>query len=359
MCSKIRTPRSSATRRRPRASSAGWTVAARASKTPARWRSEPARRATSSGLEALEGVDSRAARRARRRRPRRRRATASSPSTGSRRGGTGRRCRARRRTRRCASIACAEAWPSRSASSTPQSLIRLASFGHQDSTMPPLRPDAPPPQTSRSSTTTSHAGSRRLSSSAVHRPTKPPPRIATSARSAPASAGAGGPSRACCEPERTVGLHAAALCAPARRGRHNRFHTSRRRASTKLRIRAALKAACQALIAHQVPATRRSEMLQVGVDVGGTFTDLFAWDPEAGRVPPGEGALHARRPVGRLHAGARRRGHRGGRDQLGHPRHHDRHQRADRAPLPRAGAGHHAGLPRRAGDRPPAAQAPL
>ena len=25
-------------------------------------------------------------------------------------------------------------------------------------------------------------------------------------------------------------------------------------------------------------------MLQVGVDVGGTFTDLFAWDPEAGRV---------------------------------------------------------------------------
>ena len=100
-------------------------------------------------------------------------------------------------------------------------------------------------------------------------------------------------------------------------------------------------------------------MLQVGVDVGGTFTDLFAWDPERGARPPGEGALHARRPVGRLHAGARGRGDRGGRDQLGHPRHDDRHQRADRAPLPRAGAGHHAGLPRRAGDRPPAAQAPL
>ena len=47
--SKIRTPRSSATRRSPRASSAGWTVAPDCSSTPARWVGDPARRATSSG----------------------------------------------------------------------------------------------------------------------------------------------------------------------------------------------------------------------------------------------------------------------------------------------------------------------
>jgi hypothetical protein len=55
--------------------------------------------------------------------------------------------------------------------------------------MPPLRPDAPPPHTSRSSTATSHAGSLCLSAIAVHSPTKPPPRMATSARAVPRRAG--------------------------------------------------------------------------------------------------------------------------------------------------------------------------
>ena len=49
VCSKIRTPDSSATRRSPRASRAGCTVAAEASKTPARWTADPERRAISSG----------------------------------------------------------------------------------------------------------------------------------------------------------------------------------------------------------------------------------------------------------------------------------------------------------------------
>ena len=71
--------------------------------------------------------------------------------------------------------------------------------------MPPLRPDAPPPQMSRSSTTTSQPGSRCLSPIAVHSPTKPPPRIAMSARCAPSSGGAGCVAVQCLlQPEGTV-----------------------------------------------------------------------------------------------------------------------------------------------------------
>ena len=82
---------------------------------------------------------------------------------------------------RMSSMARWEARHSRSASASPQRAVRLASFGHQDNAMPPLRPDAPPPQMSRSRIATSHPGSRSLMRSAVHSPTKPPPRIATSA----------------------------------------------------------------------------------------------------------------------------------------------------------------------------------
>ena len=93
-CSCRRTPRSSATRRRPRTSSAGCTVAPPGSQTPARWVGEPVRRATSSGSRRHEDVARRrAARRPRRRRPRRRAAPASRRSTGGRRGRSARRRR--------------------------------------------------------------------------------------------------------------------------------------------------------------------------------------------------------------------------------------------------------------------------
>ena len=52
-------------------------------------------------------------------------------------------------------------------------------FAHHDSTNPPFRPDAPPPQMSCSSSTTSQSGASRLISYAVHRPTNPPPMMHT------------------------------------------------------------------------------------------------------------------------------------------------------------------------------------
>jgi hypothetical protein len=53
---------------------------------------------------------------------------------------------------------------------------------------PPLRPLAPLPQKFFSTTATSSVGSSSFRRSAVHRPVKPPPRMATSARSSPSSA---------------------------------------------------------------------------------------------------------------------------------------------------------------------------
>jgi hypothetical protein len=189
----MRTPRSSATRRRPRASSAGWTVAAPRSSTPRRWTGEPVRRADLVGREALERVDAVRLAQAHDAVPDadvRRRAW---PSTGSPRGRSGSRSRCARanspdlphRVRRPHGA-------SRTASSSPQIFARLDSFGHQLSTMPPLRrPDAPPPQTSCSSDDDVAGRVVLLEPDRVHRPTKPPPAIATSARAAPSSGGAG------------------------------------------------------------------------------------------------------------------------------------------------------------------------
>ena len=39
----------------------------------------------------------------------------------------------------------------------------------------------------------------------------------------------------------------------------------------------------------------------LGVDVGGTFTDLLLADPETGGFRIAKGEFHASRPVGRLH----------------------------------------------------------
>ena len=54
VCSWMRTPSSSATRRRPRTSSAGWTIAAEGSNMPAMWRSDPLRRGGLLGRPLLE-----------------------------------------------------------------------------------------------------------------------------------------------------------------------------------------------------------------------------------------------------------------------------------------------------------------
>jgi len=56
---------------------------------------------------------------------------------------------------------------------------------------PPLRPDAAQPTVRASSSTTSSDGSRSVASSAVHSPVNPPPTIARSAVTFPASAGSG------------------------------------------------------------------------------------------------------------------------------------------------------------------------
>ena len=167
--SKIRTPRSSATRRSPRASNAGWTVAPDCSSTPARWVGDPARRATSSGSSRSKTCS-----------PwRSMAATVSSQAP---------ICAAlvaahsQPSWRKCASMpfavqkppiastAPAEARQSRSASSAPTMCSSFANFAHQESTKPPLRPLGPPPQTSPSTSTTSSAGSCSLSRIAVHRP---------------------------------------------------------------------------------------------------------------------------------------------------------------------------------------------
>ena len=130
---------------------------------------------------------------------------ASSPSTASRPGGSAASIPCASQNSPISPIAASEARATRTASSSPQSRASEESFGHQQSTKPPLRPDAPPPQTSCSSTTTSQAGSCSLMRIAVHRPTKPPPTMATSARAAPSSGGASGRvGQRLLQPERAV-----------------------------------------------------------------------------------------------------------------------------------------------------------
>ncbi|TMJ24651.1 MAG: hypothetical protein E6G95_17845 [Alphaproteobacteria bacterium] len=96
--------------------------------------------------------------------------------------------------------------------------------------------------------------------------------------------------------------------------------------------------------------------LSLGIDIGGTFTDLVIHDPRDGRAiiwkesttpdDPARGALEGTRRV--LGQGR-------GQARAGRPRgacHDAVHQRADRAQGRQDRAAHHRGLPRRAGDRP-------
>ena len=103
----------------------------------------------------------------------------------------------------------------------------------------------------------------------------------------------------------------------------------------------------------------QSVSLTVGIDVGGTFTDLLAIDSGLGRGQARQGADHGRQPGDRLHGGACR-----GRRRSGHPagrraRHDDHDQRAAGTQDRQGRADHHQGLPRRAGTRPPHAAAAL
>ena len=70
---------------------------------------------------------------------------------------------------------------------------------------------------------------------------------------------------------------------------------------------------------------------RLGVDVGGTFTDLLLVDEDTGRPAPGQDPLHAGRPVGRRAASASTRSARwpgsSRRDRPRHARHDRGHQR--------------------------------
>ena len=100
-------------------------------------------------------------------------------------------------------------------------------------------------------------------------------------------------------------------------------------------------------------------MWHVGIDVGGTFTDLFAANGESGATISAEGADHRRRPLGGRAERAGGRRDRTGGDQCSRARHHDRNQRAGRAQLPAGRHGHDRGLSRCHRDRAPAPAAPV
>ena len=180
--SKISTPRSSAARARPAASLPGCTRAVACV-------SHTAPRKVGEATEACDLARGPDARRPPRRGPRHpspiRRATradaARSPRRGCRRAPSRRRSPTRRCRRPCASRFCHAEPVERvdlvgpAASPLSRPWVRLASQN------PPLRPDAAHPTVRASTMTTRASGSRRLASSAVHRPVYPPPTITRSA----------------------------------------------------------------------------------------------------------------------------------------------------------------------------------
>ena len=165
----MRTPSSSATRRSPRTSSAGWRIAAEGSNMPAMWRSDPLRSAVCSGVHSSNGITPSS------------RQVAITPSQAPSWACdvAVQRCPPRWN---CASMPCSlqnspisstaesAACAMASPPSRPHSSTRVPSLAHHEIAKPPLRPLAPPPQMSCSSTTTSHEGSRCLIRIAVQRP---------------------------------------------------------------------------------------------------------------------------------------------------------------------------------------------
>ena len=99
---------------------------------------------------------------------------------------------------------------------------------------------------------------------------------------------------------------------------------------------------------------------RIGVDIGGTFTDLVLVDERPATCSHRQGPDHARATREAVEQGLAdvlRAGRRGaGRGRARRPRHHPGHQRPDRAQGRADRAAHHPRLPRRARDRP---RAPL
>ena len=192
---------------------AGWTVAARGSNTPARWRSEPARRADLAGRRAARKASTPCCSQRRRtpsqaptcagvvavhRKPPRRK-SAVDPVLGAE----------RLDRRRCAAT---DARQSRIASSAPQrcdEARQLRPPGQRHAAVAARRAAAADVALEHDDVA---GGSRSLIPSAVHRPTKPPPRIATSARAAPCERRRGRRvAERLAQPERAVSLPCAAI----------------------------------------------------------------------------------------------------------------------------------------------------
>ena len=185
----------SATRRSPRASVAGWTVAATGSNTPAQVRG-----ASRSDARSIRGAEHARTPRTPYASPRPGRRPSASTCAGVDRGrpdaaggGSGREP-ARRRRRRSRSTAAADTRPAR------RTRARLRPAACEEDG--PLRPRATAIHARRGAARGARRRRRRararrrrtrdragLSSIAVHSPTKPPPRIATSACSAPSCGG--------------------------------------------------------------------------------------------------------------------------------------------------------------------------
>ena len=95
---------------------------------------------------------------------------------------------------------------------------------------------------------------------------------------------------------------------------------------------------------------------RLGVDVGGTFTDVLLVDEDSGATWRAKTASTPAGPVGRRAArhrqGLRRRRHRARRRRPGAARHHRRDQRDPRGQGRHRRPGHHQGLPPGAADRP-------
>ena len=96
--------------------------------------------------------------------------------------------------------------------------------------------------------------------------------------------------------------------------------------------------------------------LSLGIDIGGTFTDLVIHDPRDGRAVIWKESTTPDDPArGALRGHAQGAGEGGGEaraDRPRRPRHDAVHQRADRAQGRQDRPADHGGLPRRAGDRP-------
>src|SRR4051812_6969609 len=182
-------PRSSATRRSPRASRAGWTAAESAMNAPARATSVPVRAVTSLPVTRSTSFA----------RPSRAAVATASSTIATCAGELATHSPPPRRKWQSIPFSCVkrsirpivalDSSASQSARSSPKRSTSPPSSSTQLVIQPPLRPLAPNPQATASSTTTLASGASAFSSSAVQRPVYPPPTTQKSALAAPANGG--------------------------------------------------------------------------------------------------------------------------------------------------------------------------